>query len=124
VTAVRLRDWRGVKPVAGPAGAAITTRLRVTPADAAMLDTVAGHLGRLRRADLVQVCRPALQMAQARREGGTHAVMGLNARKRALTALSSARWANAVIAVNDAQYRSSREAQGRQVPRLAPPGQS
>jgi IS605 OrfB family transposase len=103
-----------VKPVAGPSGAAITTRLRVTPADAAVLDTVAGHLGRLRRADLVQVCRPALLADGAGEAGRRHARRdGLNARKRALTALSSARWANAVIAVNDAQYRSSREAQGR-----------
>jgi len=114
VTAVRLRDWRGVKPVAGPSGAAITTRLRVTPADAAVLDTVAGHLGRLRRADLVQVCRPALLADGVGEAGRRHARRdGLNARKRALTALSSARWANAVIAVNDAQYRSSREARRR-----------
>ena len=58
VTAVRLREWRGVKPVAGPSGAAITTRLRTTAADKAVLDAVAGHLGWLRRADLARVCRP------------------------------------------------------------------
>jgi hypothetical protein len=28
VTVDRLREWRGVKPVAGPAGVAICTRLR------------------------------------------------------------------------------------------------
>jgi IS605 OrfB family transposase len=112
MTAVRLREWRGVTPVAGPSGAAITTRLRTTPADEAVLDAVAGHLGRLRRADLAQVCRPALPVAdsgecrQARRDG-------LNSRKRYLTALSSSRWANAVIAANDAQYRASQDAQGR-----------
>ena len=33
VTAVRLREWRGVKPVAGPCGMAITTRLRTTLED-------------------------------------------------------------------------------------------
>ena len=31
MTAVKLREWRGVKPVPGPSGAAITTRLRTTP---------------------------------------------------------------------------------------------
>ena len=37
---------------------AITTRLRTSNADEAMLDAVAAHLGRLRRADLSAVCRP------------------------------------------------------------------
>jgi hypothetical protein len=59
VTAVRLREWRGVKPVAGPAGVAITTRLRTTPHDEEVLDLVAGHLGGLRRADLAAVTRTA-----------------------------------------------------------------
>src|SRR5260370_42691282 len=31
MTAERLREWRGVKPVPGPFGAAITTRLRTSP---------------------------------------------------------------------------------------------
>jgi hypothetical protein len=52
VTAEKLREWRGVKPVAGPFGVAITTRLWTSNADEAMLDAVAAHLGRLRRADL------------------------------------------------------------------------
>jgi IS605 OrfB family transposase len=112
--AVRLREWRGVKPVAGPSGAAITTRLRTTPADDRVLDAVSGHLGPLRCADLARVCRPA-PSAAAGKAGVQERRVGLNARKRGLTALSSARWANAVIAVNDAQYRSSREAQGRHI---------
>ena len=41
MTAVKLREWRGVKPVPGPSGAAITTRLRITPADESVLDAVA-----------------------------------------------------------------------------------
>jgi len=45
VTAVKLREWRGVKPVAGPAGAAMSTRLRTTPEDERVLDLVAEHLG-------------------------------------------------------------------------------
>ena len=116
VTAVRLREWRGVKPVAGPCGRAITTRLRMTSEDEQLLDLVGAHLGRLRRADLAGVSRPQLPdpaidgeaKRQARRER-------LNTRKRALTAESSARWANAIIAGNDAQYRLARDAQHRHI---------
>jgi len=116
MTAVRLREWRGVKPVAGPSGAAITTRLRITAADEAVLDAVAEHLGRLRRADLAEVCRPAVLAAGLGEAGRREARRdGANSRKRGLTAPSSARWAHAVIAANDAQYRSSREAQDRHI---------
>jgi IS605 OrfB family transposase len=116
VTAVKLREWRGVKPVAGPAGAAIATRLRTTPEDERVLDLVAEHVGGLRRADLAAVSRPQpLDPAmddeakrQARRDR-------LNTRKKALTAESSARWANAIIAGNDAQYRLARDAQHRHI---------
>ncbi len=116
MTAERLREWRGVRPVPGPSGAAITTRLRTTPEDEAVLDAVAGHLGRLRDADLARVCRPvpldpSLDDAgrrQARRDG-------LNSRKQGLTALSSARWASAIISANDDQYRLSRDAQYRHI---------
>jgi hypothetical protein len=114
VTAVRLREWRGVKPVAGPCGVAITTRLWTTPADERVLDLVAGHLGRLRRADLAAITGPQpldpaideTARRQARRDR-------LNTRKKALTAASSARWANALIAGNDAQHRLARDAQHR-----------
>lgn len=58
MTARKLRQWRGVKPVAGPSGAPITTRLPTTPADEYVLSRVAAHLGRLRRADLAQRSRP------------------------------------------------------------------
>jgi hypothetical protein len=116
VTAVKLREWRGVKPVAGPSGASVTTRLQTTPEDARVLDLVAAHVGGLRRADLAAVSRPApLDPAmddeakrQARRDR-------LNTRKKALTAQSSARWANAIIAGNDDQYRLARDAQHRHI---------
>jgi hypothetical protein len=116
VTAAKLREWRGVKPVAGPAGVAISTRLSTTPDDEHVLDLVAEHLGRLRRADLATVTRPepldpALNEAakqQARRDR-------LNNRKTALTAKSSARWANAIIAGNNAQYGFARDAQHRHI---------
>jgi IS605 OrfB family transposase len=116
VTAVKLRQWRGVKPVAAPAGVSITTRLWTTNDDEHVLDLVAEHLGGLRRADLARVCRPVpldpcpggATKRQARRDR-------LNTRKKALTAQSSARWANAIIAGNDTQYRLARDAQHRHI---------
>lgn len=110
------RTWRGVKPVAAPSGVAVTTRLRTTAGEDQVLDAVAAHLGRLRRADLAAVSRPepvdsgldADERRQVRRER-------LNARKKALTGQSSARWANAIIAGNDDQYRLARDAQYRHI---------
>jgi hypothetical protein len=91
-----LREWRGVKPVAAPAGVAVATRLRTSAQDERVLDLVAEHVGRLRRADLARVVRPEAVgpvvdgdgLRQARRDR-------LNARKSGLTAQSSARWASA-----------------------------
>lgn len=111
-----LRAWRGVKPVAAPSGVAVETRLRTTTVDDRVLDLVAEHLGRLRRADLAAASQPvpldpaldAEQRRQVRRDR-------LNARKKALTGQSSARWANAIIAGNDDQYRLAREAQYRHI---------
>jgi IS605 OrfB family transposase len=111
---VALREWRGVKPVAAPTGVAISTRLPTTVADECVLDSVAEHLGRLRRSDLVRLCQPAPIVPgmdtdakrQVRRDR-------LNARKKALTAESSARWANAIIAANDDQHRLARDARYR-----------
>jgi len=111
-----LREWRGVKPVAAACGVTIGARLRTTVADERVLDTVTAHLGRLRRADLTAACRPeplpadmtADERRQVRRDR-------LNARKKALTAQSSARWANAIITGNDDQYRLARDAQFRHI---------
>src|SRR5690348_8593680 len=119
MTAVTLREWHGVKPVALPSGTATTTRLRTTPADETLLDAVSAQLGRLRRGDLAAVSRlePPVpgQDSVARRQARQD---GLNSRKRNLTALSSARWANAIIAANDARRRSSQGAQDRHIAAL------
>jgi hypothetical protein len=116
VTAVRLREWRGVKPVAGPSGVAINTRLRTTPEDEHVLDVVAEHLGKLQRADLAAITRPESVDhsidSDAKRQIRRHRV---NSRKKSLTAVSSARWANAIIAGNDAQYRLARDSQRRHI---------
>ncbi len=86
------------------------------PGDEYVLDLLAEHLGRLRRADLAGVTRPApleptLDGAAKRRARRDR----LNNRKRVLTAESSARWANAIIGANDDQYRLARDAQYRDV---------
>ena len=116
VAVVKLRQWRGVKPVSGPTGVATTTRFRTTPKDERVLDLVGDHMGRLRRSDLVAVVRPEplvpTENATAKRQERRDR---LNTRKTALTAKSSARWANAIIAANDAQYRSARDAQHRHI---------
>ena len=116
VAVERLREWRGVKLVAGSSGAAIATRLHTSPEDVFVLDAVADHMGRFRRADLGARCRPeplaADLDADARRKVQRER---LNNRKKRLTAQSSARWANAVIGANDDQYRLSRDAQYRHI---------
>jgi hypothetical protein len=116
VTVEKLREWRGVKPVADPAGVAITTRLRATPADISVLNAVASHLGRLRRADLAMASRPVrvapgLDDAARRQDRRDR----LNSRKQALTAQSSSRWANAIIGNSDSQYHLSRDGQARHI---------
>jgi hypothetical protein len=81
-----------------------------------MLNLIADHLGKLRRADLVRACHsvpvdPSLgdaAKARARRDR-------LNTRKKRLTAESSARWANTIIAGNDTQYRLARDGQHRHI---------
>jgi hypothetical protein len=116
VTAERLREWRGVKPVAGPAGVTIRTRLRTCAEDERVLDVVAAHLGRLRRTDLARVCRPArMDLSLDRKAKRAVHRTWLNSRKRALTGESSARWANAIIGGNDEQYRLARDAQFRHI---------
>jgi hypothetical protein len=105
-----------VKSVPGPSGVAITTRLRTTTKDEHVLDLVAAQLGKLRRADLSRVCRPLPLDARLDPTAKRQVRRGrLNARKTALTAESSARWASAIIAGNDAQYRLARDAQRRHI---------
>lgn len=111
-----LHAWRAVKPVAAPSGVAIETRLRTTDADDRVLDLVAELLGGLRRADLAAVSRPEPFDAGLDAEGRRQARRDrLNARKKAMTARSSSRWASAIIAGNDDQYRLAREAQYRHI---------
>jgi len=90
---------------------AIGTRLRTTQPDEHVLDRVAEHLGRLRRADLAAVsCREPVDAGLSAEERRQVRRSRLNARKKELTGQSSARWANAIIATNDDQCRRARGA--------------
>jgi IS605 OrfB family transposase len=116
MTAKKLREWRGVKDVAGPAGAAVTTRLRTTPQDDLVLNTVAAHNGTLRRRDLAACSRPEPLPEGLDPEGRRKALKDrLSVRKKALTSQSSARMASTIIRDNDAQYKRERDNQKRHI---------
>jgi hypothetical protein len=82
--------------VARPTGARIRTRLRLTPADAAVVGAVGEHLGRLSGADLAWRRR----LGHASGPGGDRRTD----RKRALTAPSSSRWAGAITRTSNDQW--------------------
>jgi hypothetical protein len=83
---------------AAPAGARVRTRLRVSPQDEAVLRAVGSHLGSLAGRDLAARC------AEGRLDALGRAVSRA-ARKRALTAECSSRWAGAITRTSEDQYR-------------------
>jgi hypothetical protein len=78
--------------VAAPVGARVRTRLRVDAADEQVLYVVGAHLGGLAGSDLAARCRLG-------RGDGQRA-----ARKRALTAVTSSRWAGAITRTSGDQW--------------------
>jgi hypothetical protein len=95
------RALRPITPpftVAAPSGARIRDRLRLSAADAEVLTLVGSHLGRHQRADLAQrVAIGEVPVKENRRAE----------RKKALTAVSSSRWAGAMTRVSEDQYQLS-----------------
>jgi hypothetical protein len=83
---------------AGPGGARVRARLRATSGDAAVLAAVGAHLGSLASADLAARC------AEGRLDAGGRAASRA-ARKRALTAASSSRWAGAITRASEDAWR-------------------
>src|SRR5579862_7157285 len=79
---------------AAPAGARVRARLRLSADDAAVLRAVGGHLGSLAGRDLAARC------AQGRLDAAGRA-RSRAARKRALTAESSSRWAGAITRTSE-----------------------
>jgi hypothetical protein len=92
----RLRRIAGPFVVAAPAGARVRTRLRVPEADAMVLAELGAHLGSLAGTDLTRRCAEGRLDADGAR-------VSRQARKQALTAASSSRWAGAITrTTNDA----------------------
>ena len=80
--------------VAAPAGARVRTRLRLSPEDAAVLRAAGSYLGSLAGRDLAARC------AEGRLDAKGRAV-SRRERKRALTGLSSSRWAGAITRTSE-----------------------
>src|SRR5271167_2683263 len=100
-----VRWWRvsGLRLIAGPfvaaapAGARVRARLRVSGQDEAVLRAAGNHLGSLAGGDLAARC------AEGRLDAKGRAVSRA-ARKRALTAESSSRWAGAITRTSEDQW--------------------
>ena len=89
----------GASVVAGPpSGVRIRTRIHVTGAEAAALGAVGSFLGGVYRAELAQRVRLGVLDRQA------HAVWRAQ-RKRAVTVVSSSRWAGAITRAVEDQYQ-------------------
>ena len=89
-----LRTMAAPFVVAAPTGARIRTRLRLDSGDDTVLREVGGYLGSLAGADLAARCRLG--------SGPKHA--GRAARKKALTARSSSRWAGTITRLSADQW--------------------
>lgn len=87
-----MRSIREAFVVAPPTGARIRTRLRPTGNDEDVLRIVGAHLGRLASADLAVRCRLGRGTTQR------------TARKRALTAQSTSRWAGSITRTSNDQW--------------------
>ena len=80
--------------VAGPSGARVRTRLRLSPIDAVVLQAAGMYLGSLAGRDLAARCREGRLDAKG-------CARSRAARKRALTALSSSRWAGTITRTSE-----------------------
>jgi IS605 OrfB family transposase len=93
-----LREIASPFVAAAPAGVRVRTRLRVSARDAEVLTASGRHLGSLAGRDLAARC--AEGRLDARGRAVSRAV-----RKRALTGLSSSRWAGAVTRASENAYQ-------------------
>jgi IS605 OrfB family transposase len=83
---------------AAPGGARVRARLRLSPGDEAVLRAVGSHLGSLAGKDLAARCAEGRLDARGRARSRA-------ARKRALTAESSSRWAGAITRTSEDAWR-------------------
>lgn len=96
-----LRELAAPFMLPGPTGVAIRTRLRLSPADVAVLTEAGTFLGSLASGDL----------GARTRQGKTPDVTSWAERKRRLTAPSSARWAGSITRATDEQWALARRGQ-------------
>jgi hypothetical protein len=94
----RLREIAPPFAVAGPGGARVRTRLLLSAQDDAVLQAAGRHLGSLASADLAARCAEGPLDAKGRADSRA-------ARKRALTAASSSRWAGAITRTTEDQWQ-------------------
>ncbi|MFJ9146691.1 hypothetical protein ACIRP7_01140 [Streptomyces sp. NPDC102270] len=105
-----LRELAASFVVPGPAGVAVRTRLKqLTPADEKVLALVGAHLGSLASRDLKMRCGQGLE----------HSAQTWAARKRALTAVSSSRWAGSLTKATHDQWALARPGQLAHIQSLA-----
>ena len=95
---VPLRPVAAPFVAAAPAGVRVRARLRLSPEDEAVLRAVGGHLGSLAGRDLAARCAEG-------RLGARGKAASRAARKKALTAESSSRWAGAITRTSEDQHR-------------------
>ncbi len=97
-----LREMAAPFVVTGPSGVAVRTRFKgLTPGDEEVLRLVGAHLGSLASRDLKARCV----------EGLEHSAASWAARKRALTGVSSSRWAGSVTKATHDQWALARRGQ-------------
>ncbi|MGH3380945.1 MAG: IS200/IS605 family accessory protein TnpB-related protein, partial [Actinoallomurus sp.] len=95
--------------VSGPSGVAIRDRLKgLTAHDEKVLRAVGAHLGTLASGDLKTRCRDGLD----------HDTEKWAARKRALTAVSSSRWAGSITKASHDQWALARRGQAAHIQSL------
>ena len=93
----KLRKMAAPFVVAPPGGARVRTRLMVDDTDRRVLEALGAHLGHLASADLARRVREGSLDAKAKAESR-------KARKQALTADSSSRWAGAITRTTEDAY--------------------
>jgi IS605 OrfB family transposase len=96
-TPKQLRPFDRKREIGPPTGAAITGRLRTSPADDAVCRAVAALVSQYRHRDLAARTRQGDVSGEAKKTA-------LAGRKRGMTAALSSRWAGAVVHGNDAQH--------------------
>ncbi|MFJ7138075.1 IS200/IS605 family accessory protein TnpB-related protein, partial [Streptomyces fungicidicus] len=97
-----LREMAAPFVVTGPSGVAVRTRFKgLTPGDEEVLRLVGAHLGSLASRDLKARCV----------EGLEHSAASWAVRKRALTGVSSSRWAGSVTKATHDQWALARRGQ-------------